>query len=292
MLIDYFKVELAVDPATNGPVPGATADVFDASDLTYSTPLAITDMSGTPMSQLVAGPLGIFPPFKCPGHTQIIAKVGDMVTPIDSVLGVVYQVLPDPSGLSNGLVMMVLDGEWIAATVTGDGTVIPDAAGQPDGTPLEVVGGVWALGTIRAPLASPAFTGNPTAPTQTAGNSSTRLATTAYVQGELSSIRGTYAGINAQTGTTYSAVLSDVAKLVTVTNASAITVTLPKDATQAVPIGARIDFVQLGAGKITFAAESGATVNGTPTLITRAQYSAVTAVKIAANTWLLIGDMG
>lgn len=37
----------------------------------------------------------------------------------------------------------------------------------------------------KAPLASPAFTGNPTAPTQAGGNSSTRLATTAFVQGEL-----------------------------------------------------------------------------------------------------------
>lgn len=33
----------------------------------------------------------------------------------------------------------------------------------------------------KADLASPALTGNPTAPTQTAGNNSTRLATTAYV---------------------------------------------------------------------------------------------------------------
>lgn len=35
----------------------------------------------------------------------------------------------------------------------------------------------------KAALASPALTGNPTAPTQTAGNNSTRLATTAYVDG-------------------------------------------------------------------------------------------------------------
>jgi hypothetical protein len=39
--------------------------------------------------------------------------------------------------------------------------------------------------TTRAPLASPAFTGNPTAVTQAAGNNSTRLATTAFVRTEL-----------------------------------------------------------------------------------------------------------
>lgn len=35
---------------------------------------------------------------------------------------------------------------------------------------------------LKAPLASPALTGNPTAPTQTQGDNSTKLATTAYVQ--------------------------------------------------------------------------------------------------------------
>lgn len=40
--------------------------------------------------------------------------------------------------------------------------------------------------TEKAPLASPAFTGTPTAPTPSAGDSSTKLATTAYVQGEVS----------------------------------------------------------------------------------------------------------
>jgi len=41
---------------------------------------------------------------------------------------------------------------------------------------------------LKAPLASPSFTGSPTAPTQAAGNNSTRIATTAYVQGEKPSI--------------------------------------------------------------------------------------------------------
>lgn len=47
----------------------------------------------------------------------------------------------------------------------------------------------WRTALGAAPLASPAFTGNPTAPTQSAGNNSTRIATTAYVQNELSGKR-------------------------------------------------------------------------------------------------------
>jgi hypothetical protein len=41
------------------------------------------------------------------------------------------------------------------------------------------------LDTTKADLASPAFTGNPTAPTQTAGDNSTKLATTAYVANQI-----------------------------------------------------------------------------------------------------------
>lgn len=41
-----------------------------------------------------------------------------------------------------------------------------------------------------APLASPALTGNPTAPTQAPGNDSTRIATTAFVEARVSTLRG------------------------------------------------------------------------------------------------------
>jgi hypothetical protein len=40
-----------------------------------------------------------------------------------------------------------------------------------------------------------------------------------------------------------------------------------------------------------FAPGGGAIVNGTPGLRLRAQYSAATAKKIAANTWVVIGDL-
>lgn len=102
---------------------------------------------------------------------------------------------------------------------------------------------------------------------------------------------GRYVAINAQTGTTYTPVLGDESKLVTLSNAAAITVTLPQNSALAFPIGGRIDFVQLGAGKPTFAAGAGATVVGTPSLGLRAQYSAVSAIKISANGWLLVGDL-
>lgn len=102
---------------------------------------------------------------------------------------------------------------------------------------------------------------------------------------------GRYVGVNAQTGTTYAPVLTDEGNLVTLTNAAAITLTLPSGATTAFPIGASFDVVASGAGMVTVVAGSGATVNGTPSLVTRAQWSTITAIKIAANTWLVVGDL-
>lgn len=97
--------------------------------------------------------------------------------------------------------------------------------------------------------------------------------------------------INAQTGTTYTIVLADDGKMVSLNNAAAITVTLPQDSSVALPIGHCIHFFQLGAGQVTFTNGTGATVNGTPGLKTRAQYSVATAFKRAANTWLVFGDL-
>ena len=98
-------------------------------------------------------------------------------------------------------------------------------------------------------------------------------------------------GINAQTGTTYTTVLADQSKLVTLNNASAITLTIPANSSVAYPVGTKIDFAQLGAGQVTFAGAGGVTVNGTPTLKLRDQYSAATCIKIATDTWLLVGDL-
>lgn len=95
----------------------------------------------------------------------------------------------------------------------------------------------------------------------------------------------------ASTGAAYTASTDDVGSLVTLSHGSLITVTLPDDGDADIPIGGRIDFVVIGAGMAIFAAGSGATVNGTPSLTTRAQYSAASAIKRAADTWLVMGDM-
>ena len=104
--------------------------------------------------------------------------------------------------------------------------------------------------------------------------------------------------LNAQTGTTYTFVLADADnKLVTASNASAQTYSIPTNASVAFPIGCQINIIQIGAGQVTI----NAVTSGTTTVLSnggtaaapklRAQYSAATLVKVATDTWYVIGDI-
>lgn len=96
--------------------------------------------------------------------------------------------------------------------------------------------------------------------------------------------------LNAQTGTTYTLVLTDNGRLVTLDNASAITVTVPANASVAFATGAIVNIQQVGAGQVTVVGAGGVTINATGTK-TRAQWSAASLVKTGTDTWTLIGDI-
>lgn len=96
--------------------------------------------------------------------------------------------------------------------------------------------------------------------------------------------------INAQTGTSYTLVLADADYLVTLSNGSAITLTVPTNASVAFPTGTRIDLAQLGAGQVTVAGAGGVTVNAKLGLKISAQYGRVLLEKYGTNLWLLSGD--
>ena len=97
---------------------------------------------------------------------------------------------------------------------------------------------------------------------------------------------------NAQTGTTYTLVLTDAGKMVTMTNASANTLTVPPNADVAFPVNTRLDIIQYGAGQTTIAAGAGVTIysSGSKLKLT-GQYSGVSLWKKATNTWVLVGDI-
>ena len=101
--------------------------------------------------------------------------------------------------------------------------------------------------------------------------------------------------LNAQTGTTYTTVLADNGKLVTLSNASPITVTVPLNSSVAYATGAIINVQQIGAGQVTIEGASGVTLTSTgataTTPKTRAQYSAASIIKTGTDSWTVIGDI-
>ena len=91
---------------------------------------------------------------------------------------------------------------------------------------------------------------------------------------------------NAQTGVSYSFLLADFTKLVTLNNASAVAVTLPLEATVAWPTSTQLRLLNIGAGTVTVAGAAGVTINGTP--LTLAQYKGANIIKTGTNTWVFI----
>lgn len=90
-------------------------------------------------------------------------------------------------------------------------------------------------------------------------------------------------GINAQTGTTYTLVVGDAGKTVTLSNAAAVAVTLPQDSVANLPTGAVVNFYNLGAGTVTISAGAGATLQGGS--LTAAQYGYAAVIKLSANNY-------
>ena len=97
---------------------------------------------------------------------------------------------------------------------------------------------------------------------------------------------------NAQTGTTYTLVAADLGKLVTTSNASAVTVTIPPSVFAA---GNQINVQSIGVGLTTIVAGAGVTITSTGATATapilRVRYSACTIICTASNTFTVVGDL-
>jgi hypothetical protein len=170
---------------------------------------------------------------------------------------------------------------WTSLGYVGAGTVTSITAG----TGLSG-GTITSSGTIAIDTAT-------TADLTTAQTLTNKTLTTPTLTSPLINM-----GINAQTGTTYTTVLADNGKLVTLNNASAITVSIPTNASVAYPTGAQISFAWItGAGQPTIQA----TTSGTTTILStggtstapklRVVNSTATCVKIATDTWIVMGDI-
>lgn len=139
---------------------------------------------------------------------------------------------------------------------------------------------------LKAPLASPTLTGTPAAPTASLGTKTTQIATMQAVFDAASTLL-----INTQTAS-YTLVLSDAGKLVQMNVATANDLTIPLNSSVAFPVGTQIPLRSIGAGQTSVVATGGVTIQSSGSkLKLTSQYSGGTVIKVATDTWALMGDL-
>jgi hypothetical protein len=179
-----------------------------------------------------------------------------------------------------------------AATITTTLVTVNSNVGTFQGLTVNAKGLVTAASNQNyATLASPAFTGVPTAPTPVSTDNSTTLATTAFVQSAV----GTPGTVPENSkSANYTTVLTDAGKFIyhPSTDANARTFTIDSNANVAYVLGTVISFVNLSANALTIAITAdtmylaGPGTTGSRTL---AQYGCCTALKTDATTWIISG---
>ena len=87
--------------------------------------------------------------------------------------------------------------------------------------------------------------------------------------------------------------LTDAGSLQKVEGSSPRTITIPTNSSAAFPTGTEIEILRYGSGAVSIAAASGVTIRCAETTHTIAkQYGGVSLKKLAANEWLLMGNLG
>ena len=167
--------------------------------------------------------------------------------------------------------------------ITNDGTNYSSVAGLESPTftgTVTIPAGASISGF--APLASPTFTGTVTLP-------SGGIVFSDGTQ-SLEGVPSRTPIIQKSASYTLSA-LTERDDLIEMASASAMTLTIPTDATLNFPVGTSLDILQTSTGQVTIAGAGGVTVNATPGLKLRTQWSSCTLFKRAANTWVVYGDL-
>jgi hypothetical protein len=149
-------------------------------------------------------------------------------------------------------------------------------------------------GSFYAPINNASFTGTFSAPSGTI--TSDMIADGTIVNADISATAAIDLGKLADVSTnaqvaSYTLVLSDKNKVVEMGVGSANNLTVPLNSSVAFPVGSQINILQTGTGQTTIVATGGVTINATPGLKMRAQWSYATLIKRATDTWVLVGDI-
>jgi hypothetical protein len=170
----------------------------------------------------------------------------------------------------------------ITSAMIADGTIVDGDINASAAIAQSKISGLSTSLSEKAPLASPTFTGTVTLPA-----------------GGIVFSDGTQAkeGVPSRTpiiqktdSYTLSA-LTERDSLIEVAKATATTITIPLNSAVAFPVGTSIDILQTSTGQVTIAGDAGVTVNSTPGLKLRTQWSSATLFKRATNTWVVFGDL-
>jgi hypothetical protein len=90
----------------------------------------------------------------------------------------------------------------------------------------------------------------------------------------------------------YALIIGNADQIIEMNVGTANTVTVPLDSSVNFPTGTQITILQTGTGQTTITpATVGVTINATPGLKLRTQWSSATLIKRAANIWVAIGDL-
>lgn len=85
--------------------------------------------------------------------------------------------------------------------------------------------------------------------------------------------------------------LTERDSLIEVDSTDPVTITIPTNSAVAFPVGTTLDILGVNTGLITIAGDTGVTVNATPGLKLRTQWSSCTLFKRATDSWVVYGDL-
>jgi len=91
--------------------------------------------------------------------------------------------------------------------------------------------------------------------------------------------------------TAYTLALTDDGNIIEVNSTASVTITVPTTAAVNLPAGSKITIIRINTGAVVIAGDTGVTVNATPGLNLRAQWSVATLICRGSNSWVLTGDI-
>lgn len=203
-----------------------------------------------------------------------------------------------------GIVETIVAGTNVTVDSTDPANPIVSASGGGGGTWGSITGTLSSqtdLQTaldLKAPLASPTFTGTPAAPTAAPGTNTTQVATTAFVQAANGGKADQFITLRTEVAS-HTLDATDLAsvnagdQLVVMMNvAGANNLTIPLNATQAFPVGSVIGIRQIGAGQTTIVATGGVTLNAPLNALKLAAQNGLAFIeKTATDTWYANGEL-